>query len=227
MNYLRIVITVAALIILTASVMDVPVPGFEAEGVRRGVYFKLPLEQPRFHWRFTDREAFLAGRLSLSITSSDGRRQEFVVFEDGSITDGWHEISGPQADGSMYFGFSSTIEVLTASRDSIEVELNVLEDLNGIGAFNAGILPTGRYVASASYSLLTGKRWYDWITRENDNPTAFISCWHQTWPLEITRSEGWRGAQEGDQGHSRFHWFSNVFDALDAKRGTDGVRCHK
>ncbi|TVP42463.1 MAG: hypothetical protein EA350_15640 [Gemmatimonadales bacterium] len=227
MHYVRTAFTIVALVVITAFISDTPVPGYEAEAIPRGVYFKLPLEQPRFHWRFTDQEAFLSGRLALSITSSDGQRQEFVVFEDGAITDGWREISGPQADGSMYFGFSSRLGALTASRDSIEVELIVLEDLAGMGAFNEGVLPAGRYVASASYSSLTGKRWYDWITRDNRDPMAFISCWHHTWPLEITRNQGWHGAQEADQDPSGSSWFSNVLDATDVKRGTDGTRCLK
>jgi hypothetical protein len=218
MKYVRVLIASVVFIILTAAMMDVPVPGFEGAATSRDVYFKLPLEQPRFHWRFTDREAFLAGRLSLSITSSDGRRQDIVVFDDGAIADGWHEISGPQDDGSMYFGFSSTVDFLTASRDSIEVELVVLEDLHGVGAWNEGVLPAGRYVASASYSTLTGKRWFDWITQERNDPTAYISCWHQTWPLEITRNEGWRGAQEPGQGLTPSDAFA---------RGTDGARCVK
>lgn len=67
----------------------------------------------------------------------------------------------------------------------------------------------------------------DWFTRDRENPRVFVSCWHQTWPLEITGNEGWHGAQEDDQVASRLSRFSSVFDAPVTKLGTDGALCRK
>ena len=58
-----------------------------APSAERTLYFKLPIEGVRFHWRFLDPDAFLSGELTLRIINK-GRDQTIVVFRDGKIQGG-------------------------------------------------------------------------------------------------------------------------------------------
>lgn len=179
----------------------------------RAVSLKLPLQQPRFHWRFMSREDFLSGKLLLRIIR-DGESTEIVIFENGQFSDGWESMSLPQGPdrGEIYFGFVSTRKYPTAPRDKLELELTVTKDLPGIGALQTGILPAGKYTSQGTYSGLIDE--YDnaflakELAKEGKRSTgeqeallnkmrqmvehkAFLESWKDQWPLKITGEKGW------------------------------------
>ena len=194
-------------------------PPVDAE---RTLYFKLPIAQTRHHWRFADRDAFLRGRLTLRIVRNDGE-QVIVVFDAGNLTPGWDLIeSGPAQEA--YFGFESTTRYMTGSSDSLEVELEVPEDLPGVGPRVSGVLRSGQYRASGSYSVLIGywsETWLEAIAelegiplaelesmpeakalveRLNESTTppelsAAIQCWHSAWDV-VETGPGWLTDEE-------------------------------
>lgn len=210
----------AVLSVLAAAQVDAQGP--PPRDALRQLYFKLPLTQPRFHWRFSDVEAFLGGRLTLRIIR-DGVAESIVVFDQGVISQGWAPIgSGPPDE--IYFGFRSSRRYMTTVRDSLEIELVAAEDLWGIGDRISGFLPAGTYRATGSYSHLTGyasDRWLPVVSqveqvplevleampetqalvkRLNDMPNeldsqAIMECWRQAWPLE-PRGAGWLSPKE-------------------------------
>jgi len=198
---------------------------FQPESPRdgpRGLHFKLPLAQPEFHWRFTDPDAFLGGRLTLRILR-DGASESIVVFDDGVISPGW-VTTGSEDRAGIYFGFQSESQYLTSVRDSLEIELIAVDDLAGIGAQMSGVLRSGTYRATGSYLLLTDRASERWLplvatlegisveqletmpeaqalvarlreTSQAMDPQAFIQCWSNTWTLEPT-GDGWLSAED-------------------------------
>jgi|GEM_PF-1053107 len=179
----------------------------------RTISLKLPLQQPRFHWRFMSRKDFLSGKLLLRIIR-DGKSTEIVIFENGQFSDGWGEmgITRDPNRGEIYFGFISTRGYLTAPADKLELELTVTKDLRGIGALQTGILPAGKYKSKGTYSGLIDeydttflaeefakegkgspdeqktllKKW-----RQQVEHKAFLESWTEQWPLKITSQKGW------------------------------------
>ena len=133
----------------------------------RAISLKLPLQQPRFHWRFMSRKDFLSGKMLLRIIR-DGESTEIVIFENGQFSDGWEAMQPPPKLGKkeIYFGFVSTGKYLTAPGDKLELELTVPKDLAGIGALQTGILPAGKYVSKGTYSGLIDE--YDTIMQLNN-----------------------------------------------------------
>ena len=181
----------------------------------RAISLKLPLQQPRFHWRFMSREDFLSGKLLLRITRN-GQSSEIVIFENGQFSDGWEAIgfSKPHLPdrGEIYFGFISTGKYLTAPGDKLELELTVTKDLLGIGAFQTGILPAGTYTSRGTYSGLIDESNTSWLAEELKKESrfstseqeallkkyhemvdyrAFLESWKDQWPLKITGEKGW------------------------------------
>jgi hypothetical protein len=179
----------------------------------RTISLKLPLQQPRFHWRFMSRKDFLSGKLLLRIIR-DGKSTEIVVFENGQFSDGWGEmgITRDPNRGEIYFGFISTRRYPTAPGDKLELELTVTKDLEGIGALQTGILPAGKYKSKGTYSGLIDE--YDTtflaeeLAKEGKRPPdeqktllkklcqqiehkAFLESWTDQWPLKITSEKGW------------------------------------
>jgi len=174
---------------------------------------KLPLRQPTFHWTFMSRKDFLSGKLLLRIIRN-GESTEIVIFENGKFSEGWEAMPLPQTPdrGEIYFGFISTRKYLTAPGDKLELELTVTKDLAGIGAFQTGILPPGKYASKGTYSGLIDE--YDTtllaeeLAKEGKIPTdeqkallkkwrqklerkAFLESWTDQWPLKITSQKGW------------------------------------
>jgi hypothetical protein len=191
----------------------------------RSLYMKLPLEQPRFHWQFADREALLAGSLEIAIHGADGRDTVLTVFRDGAWAPGWRAIESSRGVGEIYFGFVGDVGVRTHPKDSVVVRLRAVEDLDGIGAHRRGVLPTGEYQASASYSNLIGHPLIP-LFPTGRSPVAYIGCWRETWDLDVTEEAGWRGALSEDRPFVLATRLSSVFDNA-FERGTDGDRCAK
>lgn len=189
-----------------------------ASEAERTLYFKLPIEGARFHWRFLDTRAFLSGELTLRIIN-DGRDETHVVFRDGVIQQGWEVIDAPRPDGSIYFGFSSDTRVRTKASDSLIITLRTAEDLAGRGPDREGVLPAGVHQMAGSYSSMYGGRWnpLDLFVLAGDPPIAFMECWRGTWPIRITKKEGWHTAMDGDG--------VGLIRMLMRNRGTDGRRC--
>ena len=182
---------------------------------KRAISLKLPLQQPRFHWRFMSRKDFLSGKLLLRIIRN-GQSSEIVIFENGQFSDGWEAIGFSKSHlpdrGEIYFGFISNRQYLTAPGDKLELELTVTKDLAGIGALQTGILPAGKYVSKGIYSGLIDE--YDTtllgeeLAKEGKRPPAeqedllsklramceykaFLESWSDQWPLKITSQKGW------------------------------------
>jgi len=156
----------------------------------RKIYFKLPLRQTEFHWRFLDREAFLAGRLVLLLQGKDKQR-EIIVFEKGDIAEGWAVIETKKAaqDG-IYFGFVSKIKFLTSINDTVDIQLDVVADLNGIGSENRGILKAGKYSARSGFTI------YD---PDGTAYTGDKNC-SPLWDLVITDNRGWMADRKANEG---------------------------
>jgi hypothetical protein len=166
----------------------------------RTLYFKLPIEGARFHWRFLDSAAFLSGELTLRILNK-GHDQTLVVFRDGKIQDGWKMIGDAQPDGSVYFGFETNERIRTKADDSLVITLKATKDLLGRGPYSEGVLPAGVWQMSGSYSSIYGERWnpIDYIVLSGSPPAAYLQCWTGVWPITITKSEGWNGTRQGDE----------------------------
>jgi len=153
----------------------------------RSIYLKLPLLQPRFHWIFNSRKDFLSGKLVLRIIRNE-KTDEITIFENGNMTDGWETMDAlsDSLKGDIYFGFQSTKKYLTAPGDLLQLELKVTKDLDGIGAFETGILPAGTYTAKGVYGGLIDKG------REQYKYKAFLeNNWSEQWSLKITGNKGW------------------------------------
>ena len=163
-------------------------PQNENQSMGRTFYFKLPLAQPEFHWKFTNKDLYLSGKLILRIVSDD-QVNEIVVFNKGEITEGWETICsgrGPQ-DNTIYFGFQSTKKYSTKSSDKVELELIAKEDLYGIGRLQTGVLKAGTYKAQGKLKIYS--------QLENDD-TAYIE-WQDKWLLDITSEKGWMTSELG------------------------------
>jgi len=207
-------------VLLWTSVFGGPLPAFLTPAASRTLYFKLPLEGVRFHWDFQDAAAFLAGELTLRIINGN-RDETLVVFRDGKIHDGWEMIGDDKGDGSFYFGFATDDRVRTAQGDSLIITLTVKQDLLGRGTYTEGVLRAGTWQMTGTYSGLYGGRWnpMDFVVLGKDPPVAYMQCWDSVWPMEITKTEGWRGAKPANEDSVGF------FRRMRPERGVDGRRC--
>jgi Tol biopolymer transport system component len=174
----------------------------------RTISLKLPLLQPEFHWTFMSRKDFLAGKLVLRIVRS-AKTNEIVIFAGGQMGEGWEPISFPKNPkaGEIYFGFKSSREYETAPNDQLELELNVKQDLSGIGPAQTGILPAGTYKSHGAYSGLMDeykipeefktvpKETIDKL-RQQMEFTAFLENWQEQWDLRITSDKGWLSPEQ-------------------------------
>ena len=176
-----------------------------AEARDRTLSLKLPLRQPIFHWTFLSRQAFLAGKLVLHIVR-DGESTSITIFENGRLSNGWQPmpLENPKA-GEIYFGFQSSRKYSTAPGDRVKIELEVANDLDGIGPLHTGILPAGTYTAEGRYSaLLDGDFIPQWVQDAQGLPEelvekmrqsyalkAFLENWEEQWDLRITSENGW------------------------------------
>ena len=211
-------------------------PAPPSEQIDRSLSFKLPLEQPRFHWRFLEKDAFLAGSLMLRIIH-DGAVESIVVFQDGTIAEGWEPMAGmPRSEGNMagrgrpyvsgvnediYFGFTSSTRYATAPGDSLEIELVVVEPLAGIGRYRQGTLPAGRYLSTGSFSGFIFANWEALSdAAAQGHSMAFMECWRQPWSLTITAEEGWM-TMPAAQRAARILLASQLPDEM----GLDGRSC--
>ncbi len=201
---------------------DGRVPTFLSRSAERTLYFKLPIAGTRFHWKFADRGAFLAGELTLRIANRRrGRDTTLLIFRHGVIHDDWQMIGSVPRDSSFYFGFSTDVRFPTAPDDSVIVTLTAVRDLEGRGPYTAGTLPAGRWVATGTYSGLYGGTWnpLNNLARFGEAPIAFMACWDTVWGLTDTREEGWMGPKPADEDQV------SVFERLKPQRGVDGRRC--
>jgi hypothetical protein len=177
----------------------------------RTISLKLPLRQAEFHWTFMSREELLAGKLVLRVTRN-GKTNEIMIFENGQMREGWEAMSLPNNPkaGEIYFGFKSSKKYATAPNDQLELELQVKQDLSGIGPLQKGILPAGSYKARGTYSgLLDEYKMPDQLKeapkqtvdklRQALEFTAFLENWQEQWDLHITSEEGWLPQEQGQQ----------------------------
>jgi len=218
--------------------------------IDRRLYFKLPLKQPRFHWQFLEKEAFLAGSLTLRIIR-DGAVESLVVFQDGTIAEGWEPMAAVSGvNEEIYFGFTSSTLYATAPGDSLEIELVAGEPLAGIGAYQQGTLPAGRYLSTGSFSRLIDDTSAQWVAliaamkgirrdelesmpeiqalRERlsaiegrQEYMAFMECWRQPWSVTITAEEGWLPAAQAARSRALTSRLAGAPDEV----GTDGRSC--
>lgn len=189
-----------------------------APSAERTLYFKLPIEGARFHWRFLDTDAFLSGELTLRILNTD-RDETLVVFRDGKLHDGWEILGDAQPGDGYYFGFSTTDRVRTHADDSLVITLTAAKDLRGRGPYREGVLAAGVWQMTGTYSSIYGKRWnvLDLAVLHGNPPIAYMECWTDVWPITLTRAEGWKGAKPEDDG--------GFFLRVNAPRGTNGNSC--
>jgi len=171
---------------------------------------QLPLLHPLLQWTFHSRADFIAGKLLFRVTRAN-QVDEFVIFEDGILSEGWEPMPCPQPRaGEIYFGFQSLYKVVTASGDLLEIELHVVKDLDGIGSLQTGILPTGLYQAQGTYGLLTDEGKVPEVfqsmpkevvdkMREAMSFIATTGNWQTYWPLEITSEQGWLEGMRREQ----------------------------
>ncbi len=181
-----------------------------AEPLMRTLSLKLPLRQAEFHWTFMSREALLKGKLALRIARS-GRTNEIVIFESGQMREGWEPMSLPNPKaGEIYFGFKSSRKYATAPNDRLELELQVKQDLSGIGPVQKGVLRAGSYKARGTYSgLMDEYKVPDQLKAASKETisklraatefTAFLENWQDQWDLRITSEEGWLSPEQADQ----------------------------
>ena len=194
-----------------------PLASSIAPAAERTLYFKLPIEGVRFHWRFLDSAAFLSGELTLRIINKN-HDQTLVVFRDGKLLDGWTMIGETRPDGSYYYGFETNDRIRTKANDSLVITLTAPKDLLGQGPFSEGVLSAGTWQMHGTYSAIYGKRLNPLdVMFSGEAPVAFMQCWAGTWPITITKREGWRGAGEEKA--------PGVFRKLTRDRGTNLRAC--
>ncbi len=205
---------------LWSNIVDLPILAAFSPTVERQLYFKLPVEGAQYHWRFLDADTFLAGELTLRIINHD-RDDTLVVFRDGRIHDGWAMIGDDRGDGSFYFGFATNDRVRTAADDSLIVTLTAPADLRGQGPYRRGTLPAGTWTMTGTYSSLYGGKFdpLDLLLRMGTQPIAFMECWDGVWPIQTTRTSGWRGPEPVDDDDP---WFLRK---LRGERGVNGRSC--
>jgi hypothetical protein len=148
----------------------------------RPIYFKLPLEQPEYHWTFMDRDAFLSGRLVLQITRGN-ESQTIIVFESGELSNAWKEMDDDDKPGNrIYFGFVSQVPFPVSRLDSVELILNVPEDLEGCGNEENGVLKAGEYRSKGTFTFYSAKSGDNvYLTKEN---------WDTLWKLDMEDNGG-------------------------------------
>ncbi len=207
-------------IVFCLIVFDPPMPVVLGPTAKRTVYFKLPIAGARFHWMFDDRDAFLAGALTLRIINEE-RDDTLVVFRDGILRDGWTMVGDARSDGAFYFGLETSHRYATAPDDSLIITLTVREDLLGRGPYHEGVLRAGTWTRTGTYSALYGGRWnpMDYAVLRDRPPVAYLQCWDDVWPIEITAASGWQGVEPAEgraEGWARW---------MRPRRGADGRRC--
>lgn len=220
------VVTFVASLFVITSLNEGLVRAFYGGGPgERGLYMKLPLDLPRFHWQFASEEALLAGELEIEIVRHEGEDTVLTVFRDGEMGDGWRAMESDRGEGEVYFGFIFDGRVPTHADDSVIVRLDAVEDLHGMGRWYTAVLPAGTYEAVSSYGILTG---YPTVAAvlgtERDDPTAYISCWRSRWPLQVTEHRGWMGTPE-ERGERFGGVVGFVEKVAPTERGTDGRVC--
>jgi len=154
----------------------------------RHIYFKLPLQQPQFHWTFLEKNKFFEGELKLIITTPEQTKREILVFKDGVLSENWRPISKAIYPNSVNFAFHSQKQYLVSEMDKVQIILKNKNDVKGIGADSKGILKAGTYISTSQFDIFhleerTGKK----------DRFAFLvkDQWHTLWTMEKTSDKGW------------------------------------
>ncbi len=183
--------------------------------IARTLYLKLPLQQTDTDWVFTNADDLLAGNLELRIIRNNQIVESIIIFNQGKFAEGWKAMLPPvpTGPGAIYFGFISTQPYYTAPGDRLELRLQVVKAVKGIGPRSSGILPKGLYVTSGNYSgllddfQLNQADLYKMIMQDDlsnedkqilisnlftlYNYTAFMNAWNNQWQIAITTNSGW------------------------------------
>ena len=150
----------------------------------RKIYLKLPLEGPKYHWRFTDKNKCLESTLTLIIKSPE-RVEQSVIFSEGTLSSDWEYMSCSESQTQMYFGFKSLKNFNIAATDTITIDFKINDDLKGIGSEMKATLKAGHYKSSGKckiYNIKDKENFYCYITKDN---------WEKLWPMEKTSDKGW------------------------------------
>lgn len=122
-------------------------------------------------------------------------------------------------DAEAFLSGELTLRILNKDRDQTLVVFRDGKDLLGRGPYSEGVLPAGVWQMSGSHSSIYGGRWnpLDLFALQGDPPIAYMECWTATWPITITKREGWNGTPLPDD--------KSFLRNLPAKRGTNGRPC--
>ncbi len=155
---------------------------------KQNLYIKLPIEQAEFHWRFTDRAAYLKGTLDLLIEKPDGSQMRTSIFSDGEFHDGWGAIGYDKPDeNKIYFGVASQKPVEVSRSDKLVLHLTLPEDVSGIGPKLTGFLPAGDYTSESSFQIFDPSPGLS----ADLYASAIRADWSQLWSVEVTEERGW------------------------------------
>jgi hypothetical protein len=181
-------------LILDASIDSKTMNGNTKGIVKRCIYIKLPLEQPEFHWVFTDRGYFLTStNLTLEVFTGKDKKDKKYTFEiinNGGMSPEWTSIDDDEheEDDEIYFGFTSHQQFEFSATDYAKLTLIVQGDLDGIGADHTGTLKEGTYISHGLFSIFdeevydAGSEECVFLEKEELKPD---------WKLEITGNVGW------------------------------------
>lgn len=173
----------------------------------RTLALKLPIQGIEYHWIFTDPKVLLSGKLILSITHSNGKIDNIIIFNNGKLDPNWTTLQVPAQIKGMYFEFVSKNQYLTAPNDKLDLALIVKKPLAGVGPCIRGTLQPGTYTSSGIYSGLTdnpdlsktkiGQFAAKMSPKARQqllqmlNNRAFLQTWYQQWPLQDVTNQGW------------------------------------
>jgi len=105
---------------------------------KRGLYLKLPLTQPTYHWVFTDRDSFFKkSSLTLEIYKSDKmkeRKYVFHIIENSKFSKEWEALDDEEYKNlnKLYFGFTSKNQIEVTSTDYLKLTLSVFNMLSNL-----------------------------------------------------------------------------------------------
>lgn len=180
------------------SFLESFVEGSEQKRFHRMLYFKLPIEDIKYHWKFLNREQFLMGKLLLEFTT-EGSKQKEIIFSNGKLNANWKVIGDSDFDSDaedktnnvIYFGFVSHSKYWFNKSDSAKITLINNKPLSGWGYDFKGDLKAGKHVSKAKEITQYEDDIHE-TTEELEHAKAFINHknWQTSWPLNNRTPQG-------------------------------------